>query len=626
MKKFGDHIRTKRTLLQEKDKSYSQRQVSLAIGIEPSYLSKIERGLPVTLSEEKIIALARTLHEDPDYLLALCGKISQDLQHIIIKRPLLFSKLIRALKDMPDEAIADDKAFRRIFGNLQKLHDMAPVGAFFFAQQEEDSYWTNQVPAILHLPAKTPPSLQTLCSALSSDSEKKLQAQLAQKNDKFDCDLVLAPRKGKRPQIIHVWMCGEACEEKADTVRMGIMQDVTENRLMREDIESAKKSLELTVEEQHGELTTAIGKLKDEVEFRKKLEESLRETTATIKKEKMIQQAFFTDTAHELRALATAMTSQPQKNPKTINSLLHGISSKINNMNDFLLLGNGLEKENSLLDLQAVISGVAGSFEATVEKSGLSFTKQFAPDFPKLVRSDKKRIIQICSAMLELLHKNTDWGSIHLCGEQHTEKANWIILNFSSDSFSRDVDQSLFYPGLKTDDMYETNPVRLVGPLTELLGGELEILPSGGRRMNFSLSLPMEIDAEKTISAVSENKVGPILVVEDDDYSRLFITRALQKKGYDVHEADSGNVALKKLSETKYSILLLDIQLPDISGLDIFNEMRKAPSSLNRQTPTIAVTAHVTPDHRQRFLEAGISSIIAKPFEIDELLSEMKLC
>jgi HTH-type transcriptional regulator, competence development regulator len=102
---FGQYIHDKRLQLLEKDKSYSLRQVAQRIGIQPSYLSKIERGEQSHLSEEKIVALAKDLKEDPDVLLALNGKISEDIRTIIRKRPQLFARLIRELKNMPDHAV-----------------------------------------------------------------------------------------------------------------------------------------------------------------------------------------------------------------------------------------------------------------------------------------------------------------------------------------------------------------------------------------------------------------------------------------------------------------------------------------------------------------------------------------
>ena len=84
---------------------YSVRQVAQRIGVEPSFLSKVERGEVAPPSEAKIVALARELGEDPDLLLALAGKVSTDLQKVIRKRPELFAALIRELKDMPDHAV-----------------------------------------------------------------------------------------------------------------------------------------------------------------------------------------------------------------------------------------------------------------------------------------------------------------------------------------------------------------------------------------------------------------------------------------------------------------------------------------------------------------------------------------
>ena len=103
---LGDYLRARRADRQAKEgNAFSLRQVASRIGVEPSYLSKIERGLEVRLSEKTARALARELGEDPDALLAMAGRVSSDLQEIIRKRPQLFSQLIRELKNQPDRAV-----------------------------------------------------------------------------------------------------------------------------------------------------------------------------------------------------------------------------------------------------------------------------------------------------------------------------------------------------------------------------------------------------------------------------------------------------------------------------------------------------------------------------------------
>jgi transcriptional regulator with XRE-family HTH domain len=84
---------------------YSLRQVAYRVGVEPSYLSKIERGLEPPPGESTALALAQELQLDRDLLLAMAGKVSSELQTIIRKRPKLFAELIRALKNQPDHAV-----------------------------------------------------------------------------------------------------------------------------------------------------------------------------------------------------------------------------------------------------------------------------------------------------------------------------------------------------------------------------------------------------------------------------------------------------------------------------------------------------------------------------------------
>lgn len=103
--KFGDHIRQARETLRKEDRKYSLRQVAMRVDVEPAYLSKIERNVFPPPSEEVIGKLAEELGEDRDVLLAMAGKLSSDLQRVILERPKLFADLIRQMKEAPDLAI-----------------------------------------------------------------------------------------------------------------------------------------------------------------------------------------------------------------------------------------------------------------------------------------------------------------------------------------------------------------------------------------------------------------------------------------------------------------------------------------------------------------------------------------
>lgn len=97
---FGGFLRAAR-----ERREMSLRRAAEEAGVEPGYLSRIERGLVPPPGEDAIRRLAGVLGEDPDVILALAGKVSSDLRRAILRRPALFATLIRQMNDMPDRAL-----------------------------------------------------------------------------------------------------------------------------------------------------------------------------------------------------------------------------------------------------------------------------------------------------------------------------------------------------------------------------------------------------------------------------------------------------------------------------------------------------------------------------------------
>lgn len=103
---FGEFVRERRLQKAAGDASFSLRQVADRIGLEPSYLSKIERGEQPPPGEQTIRRLAEELSEDPDILLALAGKVSSDLLEIIRERPALVADLLRTVRRAPAKRVS----------------------------------------------------------------------------------------------------------------------------------------------------------------------------------------------------------------------------------------------------------------------------------------------------------------------------------------------------------------------------------------------------------------------------------------------------------------------------------------------------------------------------------------
>jgi transcriptional regulator with XRE-family HTH domain len=106
METFGGYVRKAREKLQESEGgSFSLRQVAARVGVAPAYLSQVERDEGSPPAEQRIKLLAQELRIDSNILLAMAGKVSSELQSIVMKRPELFAEMLIACKSLPDNAI-----------------------------------------------------------------------------------------------------------------------------------------------------------------------------------------------------------------------------------------------------------------------------------------------------------------------------------------------------------------------------------------------------------------------------------------------------------------------------------------------------------------------------------------
>ncbi len=110
-----------------------------------------------------------------------------------------------------------------------------------------------------------------------------------------------------------------------------------------------------------------------------------------------------------------------------------------------------------------------------------------------------------------------------------------------------------------------------------------------------------------------------ILVVEDNDKNRKLVRDVLQVKGYRVIEADSAETALTLAAEQTPDLVLMDIHLPGMSGIQALARLREAPAT--RAVPVLAFTASVMPQDRREIMSAGFDGFLAKPINLKEFLA-----
>ena len=108
-----------------------------------------------------------------------------------------------------------------------------------------------------------------------------------------------------------------------------------------------------------------------------------------------------------------------------------------------------------------------------------------------------------------------------------------------------------------------------------------------------------------------------ILVVEDNDRNRRLLKILLQAQGYEVIEAASGEEVMKYLEDNRPDLILMDIQLPNIDGLELTKEIKNSPETID--IPIIAVTAYAMKGDKERILEAGCDAYVSKPIDTRKL-------
>ena len=159
------------------------------------------------------------------------------------------------------------------------------------------------------------------------------------------------------------------------------------------------------------------------------------------------------------------------------------------------------------------------------------------------------------------------------------------------------------------------------------MNGTMAVDSQLGVGSQFYFSIPFAIAesaapvAEKRLESISSVGVK-ILLAEDDRTSRLFARRVLEKGGHTVTAVENGEQALEALRADAFDILLVDIQMPVLDGMEAVKALRRGDAGeTNRDIPVIALTAHSMAGDKDRFLEAGMNWYVAKPLNVDTLLA-----
>jgi signal transduction histidine kinase/ActR/RegA family two-component response regulator len=386
--------------------------------------------------------------------------------------------------------------------------------------------------------------------------------------------------------------------------------------------------------------------LQEEIAERIALEGRLRSSRDEARRANEVKQEFLANISHELRTplngvigATTVLTdekAEKEQAREALGVLRASSESLLEHLDDVLtftaLDGGRFQPVEEEFSLSSVLQPLARRAEADASHKGLTFTFARLTALPDRVRGSGRELRRCLWALLDNAIKFTSqgkvectvaWNANHLeavvkdtgpgIPEQHRSR---IFEAF----FQADSSASRRHGGLGLG-------LSLTKRVVESMGGELRCLSDHGTTMTLILPLhpmrPEETTHQNWLTSVpaEPHKIRRfnILVVEDNHLNRKILVLLLRKRGFDAITVDSGAEALERLAQTDFDLVLMDVQMPDMDGLEVTRRIR-AQFAPAQQPFIIALTAHSLPQDRETCLAAGMDAYLSKPVEAEVLV------
>ena len=235
----------------------------------------------------------------------------------------------------------------------------------------------------------------------------------------------------------------------------------------------------------------------------------------------------------------------------------------------------------------------------------------------------------------------TDKGMVSLVCQVEGHKENNYILSFTMKDTGIGIVKEKLDQILNTFvKVYEKDAVdyggsglelAIIKQMIELQGGSIQVESEPGKGTTFHIEIPYTSGTEMTITDSMVKPVSlsnpldlSILLVEDNEFNVMVATEEINSAFENVHldVAENGKLALDKIMENDYHVILMDVQMPILNGYDATKQIRKLNGSKS-SIPVIAMTANVMKQEIDKCFESGMDAYISKPFETSELVNKI---
>ncbi len=328
-----------------------------------------------------------------------------------------------------------------------------------------------------------------------------------------------------------------------------------------------------------------------------------------------------------------ALNDKQQEALRTIESSGRHLLSLINDILEIARIGAGtLKMEIVDVNLDEVCGACVGLVRPQAEKKAIEVVCQVQPGLP-VIQSDARRIKQIIVNLLGNAVKFTEaQGRVGL--EVSSAGDELLIQVWDTGIGIASQDQArVFTPFVQLESSLSRRydgtglGLALVQQLVGVLGGDVRLESEVGQGSRFFVRLPVTVSTKVTsepANEVAEEGVTPsggrlILLAEDNEANKMTIGDYLRAKGYRVETADNGKMALEKVRELRPDLVLMDVQMPEMDGLEATRRIRL---ELRRPSlPVIALTALAMGGDRDRCIDAGANEYVTKPVSLKQLIT-----